>query len=172
MHGVFILELCRLIRNKYRFTHNMTLQYNTSISNNSINCDYFISYLASGCDWCLWLILHQKTNTCQCVHPFKSLMKWKWGQGHCRQLAANQPESKGLWRTDKTHVTLKYSANNKNINTLKVAVWSSIIGQVMFDLRRTKLRWGRFSPNTSFSSASSHSTICSTFINHPTIAAM
>jgi hypothetical protein len=41
-----------------------------------------------------------------------------------------------------------------------------ISSHVMWDLPWVKLHWGRLSPSTSVSPANSHSTNCSTFINH------
>jgi hypothetical protein len=44
---------------------------------------------------------------------------------------------------------------------------NSNLGLVMWDLLWTNLRWGRFSPNTLVSPASSHSTKYSILIYHP-----
>jgi hypothetical protein len=43
----------------------------------------------------------------------------------------------------------------------------AIPGEVMWDLLLTKWHWGSFSPSTSVSTANSHSTNCSNFINQP-----
>jgi hypothetical protein len=45
----------------------------------------------------------------------------------------------------------------------------SIPAQVMWGLWWTKWHWGRFSPTTSASLASSHCINCSIFINHPSL---
>jgi hypothetical protein len=69
-----------------------------------------------------------------------------------------------------TRATLMYVIGFGEYATYYRGGQGSIPGQVMWDLW-TKWHWGRFSPSTSFSPASSHSTYCSTFTNHPIIDA-